>query len=83
MFFRQNPVERLEPNDVPPSIRLQNAWRSELTIEGGLPQPGEGRERRSGHAAEEADAKAFPDLTKVFRINYGFGFSFTGSRFSA
>jgi FtsP/CotA-like multicopper oxidase with cupredoxin domain len=71
------PVERLEANDVPPSIRLQTAWRSELTIEGGMPAPSETEAPGAEQLAAEAKAM-FPSPDQVFKLNFGFTSGFSG-----
>jgi FtsP/CotA-like multicopper oxidase with cupredoxin domain len=69
---------RLEANDVPAAIRLQNAWRSELTIEGGLPAPGP--DEKPDPAALEAAAKAaFKQPSDVYNLNFGFKAGFDGA----
>lgn len=70
------PVQPLPINDVPASIRLQNAARSELAITGGM-------ERTTAEASkplpDEAElAKRWPDRTKIWQINSGFNSGFSG-----
>jgi FtsP/CotA-like multicopper oxidase with cupredoxin domain len=70
-------ISRLEDNDLPPSIRLQNAWRSELTIEGGLPAPA--ANETPDPATLEAEAKAlFRSPADIFTLNFGFKAGFDG-----
>jgi FtsP/CotA-like multicopper oxidase with cupredoxin domain len=69
--------ERLEPNDVPAAIRLQNAWRSELTIEGGLLQPSQD-EKPDPAAIEKETLERFKDASQIFTLNCGFKAGFDG-----
>jgi FtsP/CotA-like multicopper oxidase with cupredoxin domain len=69
---------RLEANDVPTAIRLQNAWRSELTIEGGLPAPGPD-EKPDPVALETAAKAAFKAPGDIYTLNFGFKAGFDGA----
>ena len=66
-------VQPIALNDVPPSIRLQNATRTELSITGGMDKP-------TVPAAPLPDdrelAKKFPDRTKIWQLNGGFSNGF-------
>jgi len=68
------PVQPLPMNDLPPSIRLQNAARNELTISGALDRPLPGAPTPS-----PADlARLFPPGQPVFRLNDGAANGFAG-----
>lgn len=68
------PVQPLPPNDVPPSIRLQNALRAELSISGGMDKPAPG-----APAPVPADVeRLFPSNMPVFRLNNGAANGFAG-----
>ena len=66
-------VQPIALNDVPPSIRLQNAARTELSISGGMdkatipPAP---------LPDDKALAKKFPDKSKIWQLNGGFSNGF-------
>ena len=67
------PVGRLPLNDLPASIRLQNAARSEIAITGGAPRP----DKPDAPApAPETWLGQFPPGKPLFQINGGFNTGF-------
>jgi FtsP/CotA-like multicopper oxidase with cupredoxin domain len=68
-------VPPLPGNLLPPAIRLQEARRAELRIEGGF-MPPEGFV--DGPAGTAAINRAFPDNSRIFTLNFGFPSGFSG-----
>jgi len=69
------PIQPLAMNDLPPSIRLQNAARAELTIAGGLERPSV----PGVPVPTPADAeKKFPKDTRIWTLNGGLSNGFAG-----
>lgn len=69
------PVLPLPPNDVPPSIRLQNAVRAELTISGGLERPATPGTPPPPLTEVE---KRFPRDARIWQLNNGLSNGFSG-----
>jgi FtsP/CotA-like multicopper oxidase with cupredoxin domain len=61
------PLMRLTGNNLPPAIRLQNAYRKDLVITGGLPALKQGETLPN----ETTLKTLFPDLMRVWQINGG------------
>lgn len=65
------PVQPLALNDLPPSIRLQNAHRVEMAISGGL--------AKGQPLPPPADlARLFPDRSRIFTVNDGINSGLSG-----
>ena len=67
------PMTPLPANDLPPSIRLQNAARSEIAISGGLPRQADAA--APALTAQDLD-RLLPPGKPVFQINAGFNNGF-------